>query len=212
MASTYTKDAPIRSKYLGARSAARFATFGLTALPLTLSACSWGPIQALTSLSPAVQADTLAYNDAVGGASDQYYRAKYLEPLSLSQLSSVSGTLSLSGTAGFTLPFGVAGSMGGNKVLGQNQAMPSVTGSTQPIYALSPLNTQGFTLQILQPVSTAFILNRWQAGVPGSCSCFILSKKSIFRFLTLQTLILLSALIATATIRIMSRTSPSSKT
>ena len=185
MASTYTKDAPIRSKYLGARSAARFATFGLTALPLTLSACSWGPIQALTSLSPAVQADTLAYNDAVGGASDRILlsnilRAKYLEPLSLSQLSSVSGTLSLSGTAGFTLPFGVAGSMGGNKVLGQNQAMPSVTGSTQPIYALSPLNTQGFTLQILQPVSTAFILNRWQAGVPRELLLYLFVKEIDF--------------------------------
>ena len=70
--------------------------------------------------------------------------------------------------------------MGGNKVLGQNQAMPSVTGSTQPIYALSPLNTQGFTLQILQPVSTAFINNRWQAGVPLELLLYLFVKEIDF--------------------------------
>lgn len=71
MKSLSTKIALFRPKYIAFRSTVRLATLGLTALLLTLPACSWGPIQALTSLSPAVQADTLGYNDAVGGASDR---------------------------------------------------------------------------------------------------------------------------------------------
>jgi len=168
-----------RPKFIAVRLAVSLITLGLTALPLTLPGCSWGPIQAVTSLSPAVQADTLGYNDAVGAASDRILlsnilRAKYLEPLNLSQLSSVSGTLALSGTLGFNIPWGKA------SMMGQNSAAPSVTGSTQPIYALSPLNTQGFTLQILQPVSQAYVLNRWQAGVPRELLLFLFIKEINF--------------------------------
>jgi hypothetical protein len=166
-------------KSVAVRPTVSLITLGLMALPLTLPGCSWAPIQAVTSLSPAVQADTLGYNDAVGSASDRILlsnilRAKYLEPLNLSQLSSVSGTLALSGSLGFTLPWGKA------NMMGQNSAMPSVTGSTQPIYALSPLNTQGFTLTILQPVSQAYILNRWQAGLPRELLLFLFIKEIDF--------------------------------
>jgi hypothetical protein len=150
-----------------------------------LPACSWRPIEALTSLSPAVGAGTLGYNDAVGDAADQILltnilRAKDLEPLNLSQLSSISGTVSLSGTAGFTLPFGFEGSMGGNKVTGQRSAMPSVTGSTTPTYTVTPLNTQAFTLSILQPVSPAYVLNRWQAGVSRELLLLLFIKEIDF--------------------------------
>ena len=150
-----------------------------------IEACSWRPIEALTSLSPAVGAGTLGYNDAVGDAADRILltnilRARDREPLNLSQLSSVSGTISLSGTAGFTLPFGPAGSMGSNKVLGQDSAMPSVTGTTTPTYTVTPLNTQAFTLSILQPVSSAYILNRWQAGVSRELLLLLFVKEIDF--------------------------------
>jgi hypothetical protein len=179
MASALLRVAPYHPKYGGVLSVIKFASLGLTALALTLSACSWGPIEAVTSLSPAVQADTLGYNDAVGAASDRILlsniiRAKYLDPLNLSQLSSLSGTLSLSGSLGFTIPWGNSGMMG------QNSAMPSVTGSTQPIYAVTPLNTQGFTIQILQPVSTGYILNRWQAGIPRELLLYLFAKEIDF--------------------------------
>jgi len=134
-----------------------------------LAGCSWAPLKYGTSLSPAVQADTVAYNDAVGDAADQILltnivRAMYQEPLNLSQLSSISGALSFQGTLGFTLPWGT-GAMGGNPVKAQNQATPSIMASTTPTYSLTPLNTQAFMLSILQPVSAAYVLNRWQAGL-----------------------------------------------
>jgi hypothetical protein len=136
-----------------------------------LAACSWEPFEALSSLSPAVGAGTLGYSDAVGDAADRILltnilRAKDLEPLNLSQLSSVSGTVSLAGTLGFTIPFGPSGFASSSKNWGQNSAAPSVTGTTTPTYTVTPLNTQAFTLSILQPVSAAYVLNRQQAGVP----------------------------------------------
>lgn len=185
MGSSSQVGVPIGSKRGAARHGVRFATLGLAALPLTIPACSWGPIEAVTSLSPAVQAGTLGYNDAVGAASDRILltniiRAKYLEPLNLSQLSSISGTLSLQGSLGFTLPFGPAGFASSSKNFGQKSAMPSVMGSTQPIYTLSPLNTEGFTLTILQPVSTGYILNRWQAGLPRELLLHLFIKEIDF--------------------------------
>jgi len=135
-----------------------------------LSSCSFGPIASTTSLSPAVEAGTTNYNDAVGDASDQILltnilRAKNLEPLNLTQLSSISGTLSLQGSLGFTLPWGYGvGSNGLAK--GQNSGSPSISGSTTPTFSLTPLNTQAFTQMILQPISASYVLNRGQAGIP----------------------------------------------
>lgn len=137
---------------------------GLALLSGGLSGCASVPVQSVTSLSPAIQAGTVGYNNAVGTAADQILltnilRARDLQPINLSQLSSISGSLSLQGTLGFTLPWGKVTSPG------QNSAGPSVTAATTPTFSLSPLNTQGFTLNILQPVSANYVQSMWQAGV-----------------------------------------------
>lgn len=162
------------------RAARRFAALAGAALASTgLAGCSWGPFESLSSLSPAVRADTLGYNDAVGDASDRILlsnvlRAKDLAPINLSQLSTLSGTLTLQGTLGFSLPWGHA------TTNGQNTGTPSVTGSTTPTYTLSPLNTQGFMLSILQPVSASYVLNRWQAGMPRELLLLLYVKEIDF--------------------------------
>ena len=47
--------------------------FVAIALNLCTLGCSWTPIKELTSLSLAVEASAVGYNDAVGNAADQYY-------------------------------------------------------------------------------------------------------------------------------------------
>lgn len=131
---------------------------------LILSGCTVLPFKQVTSLSPSIKGDAIAYNDTFGYSADRILlsnviRSKNHEPLNLSQLSSLSGSLSLQGTAGFTIPWGPSATPG------QNSAMPSIQGSTSPTYSMTPLNTQGFMLNILQPVSAAYVLNRWQAGL-----------------------------------------------
>jgi hypothetical protein len=146
------------------------------------SSCSLPPIENATSLSPAVKADTLGYNNAIGEVADQILltnvlRSRDLEPLNLSQLSSISGSLSLQGSAGFSIPWGIG--LGGVTLssAGQRLATPSISGSTSPTYTLTPLNTQAFTLSILQPVSASYVLNRWQAGVPRELLLYLFAKE-----------------------------------
>jgi hypothetical protein len=133
--------------------------------------CSWEPIKDLTSLSPAVQASSVGYNEAAGYAAEQILvtdilSAKDFEPLNLSQLSSISGALSFQGSLGFTIPFGVSGRMGGNKASTQNSGTPAVTASTTPTFTQTPLNTQGFTLTIMQPIFANYVLSLLQNGLP----------------------------------------------
>jgi hypothetical protein len=154
---------------LGTRGILFVALPGVLLLSLCVGGCAWGPIKHVTSLSPAIKADTIDYNDAVGDAADRILltnilRSRDAAPLNLSQLSSLSGTLTLQGTLGFSLPWG-KGQMGMGPNDAQNVATPSIMGSTTPTYSLTPLNTQAFMLSILQPVSAAYVLSRWQAGL-----------------------------------------------
>jgi hypothetical protein len=150
---------------------------GLLVSTVFMSICS---CTQLSSLSPAVEADTVAYNDALGNIQDQVLldniiKAKYYAPLNLSQLSSISGSLNLSGTLGFTLPFGPASesrmimnATSGTTTSGgaQYQATPSITASTTPTYTVTPLNTSGFTTAIIQQVQPSFVQALHQQGIP----------------------------------------------
>jgi len=151
---------------------------------LGLSGCSWAPIKNVTSLSPAIQADTLGYNEAIGDSADQILlgnilRSRDFEPLNLSQLSSLSGALTLQGSLSLSLPAG-EGAGSNAPVIGQNVTTPGITASTSPTYTVTPLNTQAFTLSILQPVSAGYVLNRWQAGLPRELLLLLFVKEIDF--------------------------------
>jgi hypothetical protein len=154
---------------LRTRMVPSIALTGFLCLTLTAAGCTWGPIRNVTSLSPAIKADSIDYNDAVGDAADRILLTNILRsrdgaPLNLSQLSSLSGSLTLQGTLGLSLPWG-NGKTGMGPSIAQNVGTPSIMGSTSPTYSLTPLNTQAFMLSILQPVSAAYVLSRWQAGL-----------------------------------------------
>ena len=125
------------------------------------------------------------YNDAVGDAADgillnNILRSEYIEPLNLSQLSSVSGALSLQGTVAFFRFRGALATGGAPSSIGQRSAAPGVTASTSPTYTLTPLNTQAFIQSILQPVSPAYVLNRWQAGISHELLLLLFVKEIDF--------------------------------
>jgi len=191
----------------------RFAVIAVTIL--SLSGCNSGPLKNTTSLSPAVESASVGYSEAVEYASDKILlenilRMRDFEPLNLSQLSSVSGALSLQGTAGFSLPWGTglsgtSGSIGTTasttttangsttttpgvgqpgvpfSVVAQKTATPSVTAGTSPTFTVTPLNTQAFTLNIMQPISSTYVLNRWQAGIPRELLLLLFVKEIDFQ-------------------------------
>jgi hypothetical protein len=130
-----------------------------------MGACSWGPGAAVTSLSPAIKGAAVADNQLLADASDEILilnilRARDGAALDMGTLSSLSATLTLQGTAGFTIPFGSAPAMPTG-----NTFSPSITGSTSPTYTFTPLNTQGFALMALQPISPSYVERRWQSGL-----------------------------------------------
>jgi hypothetical protein len=134
-------------------------------LALALVGCSTGPVANLTSLAPAVQADAVRDNGAFALTTDQILLTDILRsrdgaPLVMGALSSMNGALSLSGTAGFSIPFGATPA---SKT--QDSFAPSISGSTSPTYGFVPFNTQGFELQMLQPVSAAYVARQWDAGI-----------------------------------------------
>jgi hypothetical protein len=89
-------------------------------------------------------------------------RARDRAPLNFNDLSAITGSMSLSGTMGFAVPFGpVTGPANQGNTTYKNSASPSITGTTSPVITLGTLNTQGFMMTMIQPISTTYILSKW---------------------------------------------------
>jgi hypothetical protein len=137
---------------------------------LGLSACSaW---RNTYTLSPAVKESARRYSDVMDDFADQallanVLRARDYAPMNFNDLSSITGALSVSGTLGLTLPFGpfvgapahTATSLGTYRYTGS----PSLTGSSSPVINIGTLNTQGFMMTMIQPISTTYILSKWDS-------------------------------------------------
>jgi hypothetical protein len=130
-----------------------------------LTACA--PIY---TLSPQVKESARRYSEVMDDFADQgllanVLRAKDFAPMNFNDLSSITGALSLSGTLGLTLPFGhYVGNPNASTLLGyKDTASPSFTGSTSPVINIGTLNTQGFMMTMIQPISTTYILSKWNS-------------------------------------------------
>jgi hypothetical protein len=75
-------------------------------------------------------------------------RAAYRQPLQFTDLSTISGSVSVSGSAGFTFPFG-GPREGASRIDNFN---PSITVSNSPTYTVAVLNTKEFYQGILTPI------------------------------------------------------------
>src|ERR1700678_1129041 len=121
------------------------------------------------SMSTSIQRDALDYNAGVANYNDQMLmytilRARDDAPINLLALSTINGAVTLQGglgaAAGYqhvdgtTVAHGLTGSL-----------TPSITAGSSPTWSMASLNTQGFTLGIIQPISPMYIVSKWSTGL-----------------------------------------------
>ncbi len=120
------------------------------------------------SLSPAIQQNAVEYNAAAANYSDELLlytllRARDEAPLNMLALSTINGALSLQGSVGTTISY--SGLRGGSATQGFGGVVtPSMLATSSPTFSMASLNTQGFTLGIIQPVSPVYIASKWSNG------------------------------------------------
>ena len=124
-----------------------------------LSGCS------LVSLGPALQSTSADYATVFEEYNNQgilrnIMRASDEAPLSFADLPILHGSLSFNASlSGDTIGFGPLHGKGTTDTIG-----PGVSFTTSPTFDTNPLNTSGFSLNILQPISPSFVAAAWQAG------------------------------------------------
>ncbi len=124
-----------------------------------LSGCSG------VSLRPAVQATSLDYATVFEEFNNQgvlrnILRASDHAPLSFADLPILHGSLSMQSTLGLSVPFGAF-----HAANGRNSLTAGLQFTSSPTFDTSPLNTSGFSLNLLQPISPTFVVAAWQSGV-----------------------------------------------
>src|ERR1700678_2329876 len=134
---------------------------------LIVAASVW--VLCACSMSTSIQRDALDYNAGVANYNDQMLmytilRARDDAPINLLALSTINGAVTLQGglgaAAGYqhvdgtTVAHGLTGSL-----------TPSITAGSSPTWSMASLNTQGFTLGIIQPISPMYIVSKWSTGL-----------------------------------------------
>jgi len=117
------------------------------------------------SMATSIQRDALDYNAGVANYNDQMLiytilRARDDAPINLLALSTINGAVSVQGSLGAT--------MGYKTVAGTSVAAsitPGIQASSSPTWSMASLNTQGFTLGIIQPISPMYIVSKWSTGL-----------------------------------------------
>jgi hypothetical protein len=123
---------------------------------LTLCGCS---------MATSIQRDALDYNAGVANYNDQMLiytilRARDEAPINLLALSTINGAVSMQGSLGATAGY--------KTVSGTNFAAsvtPGIQASSSPTWSMASLNTQGFTLGIIQPISPVYVASKWSTGL-----------------------------------------------
>jgi hypothetical protein len=117
------------------------------------------------SMATSIQRDALDYNAGVANYNDQMLiytilRARDDAPINLLALSTINGAVSVQGSLGATAGY--------KTVPGTNVAAsvtPGVQASSSPTWSMASLNTQGFTLGIIQPISPMYVVSKWSTGL-----------------------------------------------
>jgi hypothetical protein len=123
------------------------------------------------SLSGTVQQSALDYSVVMEEFTNQalvrnVLRARDYAPLNFSDLPLIHGALATQLTLGATTPYKNIGSTA-------STTSPSVQFTSQPTFDTASLNTQGFTLNLIQPISPIFVYNNWSASIPKELLLFL---------------------------------------
>ena len=139
-----------------------------------------GCSSAIPSLAPGLHDNAVAYNTAISDVNDRVLlanivRARDFVPLNITELSTVTGTLTEQATLGFSVPFG-----GNYGTTPRGTATPSVQLGAAPTFNMAALNTRGFTLNIIQPISPVYIASKWNSGISRELLLLLFIKEIQF--------------------------------
>lgn len=139
----------------------RLWPLALLSLSLGIGACS----SMIPSLAPGLHDNAVAYDAAISDINDKVLlanivRARDYMPLSITELSTITGTLSEQATLGLSVPFG-----GNYGSVPRGTATPSIQLGAAPTFNMAALNTRGFTLNIIQPISPVYVASKWNSGI-----------------------------------------------
>lgn len=137
------------------------------------------------TLSPAVKESARRYSDVMDDFADQallanVLRARDQAPMNFNDLSSITGSLSLQGTLALTLPFGPLTGTPTTSSTYKDTASPTLMGTTSPVINIGTLNTQGFMLTMIQPISSTYVLSKWNEGLDHRLLLFLFVKSIRF--------------------------------
>jgi hypothetical protein len=130
---------------------------------------------AACSLSPQVQQNANDDEQVLDSFADQVLlrnvlRARDFEPVNLAQLSSINGNISATTGVSAAVPF--------SELRGSNTrstVTPTASISSTPTFSTSALNTQGFTVTFVQPISPTYVLSKWQ-DLPSQMLLYLFVK------------------------------------
>jgi hypothetical protein len=135
-----------------------------------MPALAAGAVAALCACSMAgsIQRNALEYNASVANYNDQMLlytilRARDEAPINILALSTINGAVSLQETLGASTAYeNISGFGGAHDFSGG--LTPGVQATSSPTWSMASLDTQGFMLGIIQPISPMYVVSKWSSG------------------------------------------------
>ena len=131
---------------------------GLFCLSGLLTACS---------LAGSIQHAAVDYNATVANYNDQtliytVLRARDEAPINILALSTITGALNFQAGVGNAAAFNGPNGTGPRFT---TTTTPAVATSSSPTWSMASLNTRGFMLGIIQPISPMYVVSKWDTGI-----------------------------------------------
>ena len=119
------------------------------------------------SLAGSIQRSAVDYNATVANYNDQtliytVLRARDEAPINILALSTITGALNFQAGVGSNTAYNSPGS-GASRVT--STASPTIGTSSSPTWSMASLNTRGFMLGIIQPISPMYVVSKWDTGI-----------------------------------------------
>jgi hypothetical protein len=121
------------------------------------------------SLAGNIQRNALEYNASVANYNDQMLlytilRARDEAPINILALSTINGAISLQESLGASTGYeNISGFGGAHDFTGA--LTPGVQATSSPTWSMASLDTQGFMLGIIQPISPMYVVSKWSTGI-----------------------------------------------
>jgi hypothetical protein len=117
------------------------------------------------SLAGSIQRSAVDYNATVANYNDQMLiytilRARDEAPINILALSTITGALNVQAGVGSSAQYN---SSGASRFTGT--ALPAIQASSSPTWSMASLNTRGFMLGIIQPISPMYAVSKWDTGI-----------------------------------------------